>query len=302
MSTDRDITRIVRSWLRTDEQESADRVLDAVLDRLDTTPQRRSTWWPARRLFEMNNTAKIVMTAAAVLVVAFLGFRFLGVGPNMGGPEPTPEPTPVPRIFSQGATLTPGNYLITQPFPVDITFAVPDGWYSWVSNASAAGMMVDNGSGGSGWGVTFWIVDNVYADPCDPDSLLQPSLGPSVDDLVAALNSLPGYAASDPVNISVSGFSGVQIELTAPEYGEECPTHVTWSATSSEPRSMQPGETNQVRILDVDGVRLVINSVEYAHTTEIEQAAGVPYEADAHAADQVELRQIMDSIRIESRP
>ena len=50
MSTDRDTTRIVRSWLQTDEYESADHVLDAVLDRLDTTPQRRSTWWPARRL------------------------------------------------------------------------------------------------------------------------------------------------------------------------------------------------------------------------------------------------------------
>ena len=41
MSTDRDTTRIVRSWLGTDEHESADRVLDAVLDQLDATPQRR---------------------------------------------------------------------------------------------------------------------------------------------------------------------------------------------------------------------------------------------------------------------
>ena len=57
MSTDRDTTRIVRSWLQTDEYESADRVLDAVLDQLDTTPQRRSTWWPARRLPHMNTTA-----------------------------------------------------------------------------------------------------------------------------------------------------------------------------------------------------------------------------------------------------
>ena len=49
MSTERDVTRIVRSWLRTDEHESADRVLDTVLDLLDATPQRRS-WWPARRI------------------------------------------------------------------------------------------------------------------------------------------------------------------------------------------------------------------------------------------------------------
>ena len=49
MDTERDVTRIVRSWLRTDEHESADRVLDNVLALLDATPQRRS-WWPARRI------------------------------------------------------------------------------------------------------------------------------------------------------------------------------------------------------------------------------------------------------------
>ena len=44
MSTDRELTRIVRSWLQTDEHESANRVLDTVFDRLDTTPQRRPMW------------------------------------------------------------------------------------------------------------------------------------------------------------------------------------------------------------------------------------------------------------------
>ena len=50
MSTERDLTRVVRSWMRDDEYESADRVLDAVLDALDATPQRRATSWPVRRL------------------------------------------------------------------------------------------------------------------------------------------------------------------------------------------------------------------------------------------------------------
>ena len=93
MSTDRDTTRIVRSWLRTDEHESADRVLDAVLDQLDTTPQRRATWWPARRFPEMNNSAKLALAAAAVVVAALLGISFLRPGQNIGGPvgDPTPD-------------------------------------------------------------------------------------------------------------------------------------------------------------------------------------------------------------------
>ena len=40
MKSDPDLARTVRSWLRTDENESADRVLDNVLGLLDTTPQR----------------------------------------------------------------------------------------------------------------------------------------------------------------------------------------------------------------------------------------------------------------------
>jgi hypothetical protein len=94
MSTDRDTTRIVRSWLRTDDHESADRVLGSVLDRLDTTPQRRGTWWPARRLPEMNNTAKLALGAAAVVVVALIGFSVL-VGPGtIGGPDISNDSTP----------------------------------------------------------------------------------------------------------------------------------------------------------------------------------------------------------------
>lgn len=54
MSADRDVTRIVRSWLREERHEDAGRVLDMVLAELDTTPQRRS-WWPARRFPIMNS-------------------------------------------------------------------------------------------------------------------------------------------------------------------------------------------------------------------------------------------------------
>ena len=55
MSTDRDVTRIVRSWLEEGATALPDRVLDAVLDQLPATPQRRA-WWPARRFREMNTT------------------------------------------------------------------------------------------------------------------------------------------------------------------------------------------------------------------------------------------------------
>ena len=67
MSTDRETTRIVRSWLEEGVTRLPDRVLDAVLDQVPATPQRRS-WWPAWRSNQMNTYAKLIATAAAVLV------------------------------------------------------------------------------------------------------------------------------------------------------------------------------------------------------------------------------------------
>ena len=65
MSTDREVTRIVRSWLEEGATALPDRVLDAVLDQVPATPQRRSLW-PARRSTEMSNIYKVLIAAAAV--------------------------------------------------------------------------------------------------------------------------------------------------------------------------------------------------------------------------------------------
>ena len=69
MSTDRDVTRIVRSWMDEGVTQLPDRVLDAVLDQLPATPQRRSVW-TARRLFLMNNNIVRYGLAAAAERVA----------------------------------------------------------------------------------------------------------------------------------------------------------------------------------------------------------------------------------------
>ena len=61
--------RIVLSWLREDEHENPEHMLLRALDEVDATPQRR--FWPAWRSNRMNTFAKLIVAAAAVLVVAF---------------------------------------------------------------------------------------------------------------------------------------------------------------------------------------------------------------------------------------
>jgi hypothetical protein len=95
MSADRDVTRIVRSWLHEDAHEDADRILNLVLDEIDTTPQRRASWL-ARRTPTLNNYARFGFIAAAVALAAVIGIGLFGN--SVGDSEPTPTASPTPSL------------------------------------------------------------------------------------------------------------------------------------------------------------------------------------------------------------
>ncbi len=118
MSTERDVTRIVRSWLEDGATALPDRVLDSVLDQLPMTSQRRS-WWPAWRLSEMNNALKLAIAAVAVVVVALVGINLLPRSEGVGGSGQTPSPSPAPSL-----TASPSPSLSRSPAPSPALFPV----------------------------------------------------------------------------------------------------------------------------------------------------------------------------------
>ena len=124
MSTDRDTTRIVRSWLEEGTTVIPDRVLDNVLDQVPATHQRRA-WWPARRFPILNTTALRIGIVAAVLVIAaVVGWRLLPGSVSPGGPPaPTVKPTPIPRLNNQGS-LPAGRYQVDASLPMMVTVAL----------------------------------------------------------------------------------------------------------------------------------------------------------------------------------
>lgn len=100
MSTDRETTRVVRSWLDEGVTKLPDRVLDAVLDQVPATPQRRSGW-SAWRSYRMSSYLKIAAAAAAVIILAVAGYQLLPRNGGIGG-QPTAPPSPTPSVLANG--------------------------------------------------------------------------------------------------------------------------------------------------------------------------------------------------------
>ena len=130
-------------------------------------------------------------------------------------------------------------------------------------------------------GVGFVIVDNVVSDPCDPSQpQLVPPVGPSVDDLVIAISNLEGFETTDPVDLTVDGFQGKQLELS-PEPAF-CQGDISTWATAGRTNGISPGEVNLLRILDVAGTRVLVAAA---------------YEPRKTTADELaEIRRVFDSV------
>ena len=123
-------------------------------------------------------------------------------------------------------------------------------------------------------------VDNVVADPCERgQALLDPPVGRSVNDLVVAISNLRGFSATAASDVTVDGFAGKQFEVTAPQGDGGCgddgdDSFGTWS-TPSRTNGVSAGEVNLIRILDVDGVRLVITAAYHPRIASAEEIAQV---------------------------
>ena len=319
MSTDRDTERIVRSWLEVGATALPDRVLDAVLDQLPATPQRRS-WRPAWRFREMHVYAKLAIAAAAVVVVAIVGINLLPGDASVGvpapsatpTPPPSPSPSPSPARIPDGP-LAAGTYTF-QPFagpgglcmgqvgcieagveddPIRVTYTLPDGWTSIegivVPSAEAyhppggAGLLFGRG----GW---LYTVSRVCGGS-GPDFPTGPTIptGTTVDEFVTALVDHPDLDVTKPVDVTLGGYSGQYLELRAPantttdELGPDpdgCNYYFVW-----EPGiyAQGPSALWRIWVLDVDGVRVVVRGDSFPGTSPQVQA---------------QLQSIVDSIQI----
>jgi hypothetical protein len=258
----------------------------------------------------MNSTLKIALGAAAVIAVVLAGVALMprsdpsvvgGGGTPSASPSPTSTPTPtapasaaVPEFPGVSEAVAPGTYLWSAgaATPADITFTVPAGW------ASRYGIPNKDRGGPGEIAVGNWIISNVFTDPCQwAGALLDPPVGPTVDDLATALVAQNQRNASAPTDVTLGGYPAKRIELSIPAdldqatcdggvfrawvSPDEDPTRAPQS--SIESFGMRSGQLEVVYIVDVNGDRLVIDTWHMPGTS---------------AADLAELDAILASMRI----
>jgi hypothetical protein len=283
MTHDDDFIQQLEGYL--DEYEGTtplpDAVRNAVRAQLPTTQQFGPVSGLMRDLIMDNNYVRVGLVAVAAVIVVVIAINLLPGSPAPGG-EPTPSPSVAPSATPE-ATPQPTPTAFTMAVPgAQATVAVPPGWTrnGWYLTKSDLFL--------SAWPVA---VENVYGDPCHwQSSLLDPPVGPTVDDLATALgNQLIRDATVE--DVTLGGYSGKVVHMSLPADLDWADCDLAqvgaWSEAAEQgpSRTLQsPGELDDVYIVDVEGVRVVVTD------------AWMPTSA---AADVAELEAMLDSITIQ---
>jgi len=257
MSSDRDTTNIVRSWLEEGVSVLPDRVLDEVLAHVPTTPQRRQSLagW---RNWQMSSFVRLGVAGAAVVAIIVAAAFLLGRG-NVGviGPSVVPTSSLTLQPFPDGR-ISPmtARYAIELPHAqLDAVMTLDQGWHS-------GGWFVRRGQAA----VIFYTPENVNADACHQDKTLpDPAIGPTVDDFLNALSAQRNSEMTSPEDVTIAGTTAKRIELQASAnapcrivrwWTDPCCGEPAFRGTGADAAGRANPDT--VWVLDVDGQRVAV--------------------------------------------
>jgi hypothetical protein len=212
------------------------------------------------------------------------------------GSTGSPSPTPSAVDVSDGGLEAGTTYFIYDSRvdgPRWVVLTVPA--TGWVSNDWIIFKNLPGSSDSHVIALSTWTIGNLKADPCRwKAGTLDPPVGPTVGDLAAALLEQAGPAEGTSTDVTLGGYRGKKIEFSIPSDFDQssCDEGLfsRWEAVS-EPGDWGGwiyggGMRNAVYIIDVDGQRLVIDTMSLPA---------------ASATDLAEFDQLIASIRFEPR-
>ena len=286
MTSRTDPDRLIRAFLEEGQTYLPARTYAAVRAEIDRTRQKVviGPWRKGR----MNNVARLAFAAAALVVVAVLGFnlrpaedRVAGPAPSSSGssafsspttmaspspsPSPSATPSPSPSLTPRPADAPPGfevvigrNSTTVEGIPFSFVVSTPD-WVAprglYISKSTVPNDVPE--------AVIYWTTfrDAVYTNPCG--RLLASSVAESTADLAAALAALPGtQRITGPSDVTVGGHPATRVVFAVDDENAGCNPGFLflWTGGGCQPcwRSTQVGDWVRVWIVDMDATRLFI--------------------------------------------
>ena len=205
------------------------------------------------------------LAASVVVFVAAACSEGATAGPTASTPPSTTPLTPINRTFL-GAGTHP-----------TVAVQAPSTW----SPFKSFGVVSDC------CGIGFWDVGMVARNPCRSiGNLVDP--GPTVDDLVTALEAQSMRHATVPTDVTLGGYSGKYLQWSVPKHwvvtgdGDfaRCDLQpdgtrpfVSWTAATGKGERTQQmaGQVDRLWILDVNGQRLVVDANYTPGTTQAQR-------------------------------
>lgn len=270
-----DIDRVLGYWFEDGPETMPDRVADVVARRISLRPQRSS--WRLLRRSPMNPMLKYGAAAAAVLVIAVVGYNLLPRSSNNVGPGASPTAAPTPTASAVGTApaaacaeagaacagpLTAGaNSSIA--FQPKLTFTVPDGWTNPLDTARKYTLHYNFAR------AHFLQVKTQVSIPdqtTDCSRALKPGAGNRVADWVSFFVNHPGLISTEPKAITIGGYAGFQLDLHVDSsWTAKCPKSLgpavvlmTPTAADAKGSSWIDDQNVTMRILDVAGEVVII--------------------------------------------
>jgi hypothetical protein len=186
------------------------------------------------RKVHVMRTGNTVATESAALISAALVMLLAGCSALSSGAAPSTPPAVVSSDSSpetrdstcpdpNGGTclgpLAAGEYHTTT-FRTQLSYTVPDGWTNMEDLPGNFWLYLQEDEAGQSTprgGSFLGIYSNIHAAAIDCREDWQDGVGTTPTELVDWYRSVPGLAVSDPVEVSVGGLSGLQIDVALRE-------------------------------------------------------------------------------------
>ena len=264
MTAQRTPDGLIRAFLEEGLVELPDRAFDAVRQEIHGTRQRTvlgSSVGPRISSYFQVGLAAVILILIGTAVATVPQDR-PGVQPSA---SPTAGPPASPRIIEPApGTLEPGPYVIDYGYVsgsdqvpgIKVIVTIPSS--DWTTNGTFA---LERNSGPddvqADASFVLWRITDVYVDPCTDHTLVRPSPGPGIDDLIEALVAQEGIEGGPIADVMIDGYAGRSVELRVTAEPENCPDRFFTFGNEVEGRAAtMRREVVRVYAINVEGGRL----------------------------------------------